>query len=92
MGVDLSIYGIKTMVWNENQIIEVLCSINSKGTIVLGGDVYIFRNGRYIATGDSWFYNGEDIGESHEKALNFVKNYIERNCSCVWFGIVIKNQ
>jgi hypothetical protein len=92
VGIDLSNYGIKAMIWNEKQVIEVLCEIYKQGIVVLGGDVYKFYDGRYIVTGDSWYYNGIDASESYEKAIDYIKKYAKCQNDNILFGVVIKNR
>lgn len=63
---------------------------------VLGGDVYELENDGYFRpTHDNWYLNKTDIPSSefakisHEKALQYLKSYNERDSSIIRYVLVI---
>jgi hypothetical protein len=56
---------------------------------ILGGDVYILRNGKYYTTYDNWFVNrikNEDLNSyllrSVQKTRKYIENYMNKEAVC----------
>lgn len=89
--IDLSEFGMNTLIWEISQISNVLDRIEcKKNLVILGGDIYRKEADRYLPNGDGWYYNGENIHEAMMKSRNYLDNYSERNGNNFFVGLVIK--
>lgn len=89
--IDLSEFGMNTLIWDARQIYNVLIEVeNMNKYVVLGGDIYKKDNGRYMPTGDGWYYNGVDIKDSLKRSRDYLDNYSQRNGNDFLTGLVVK--
>lgn len=73
--LSLSAIGINEYAWNYNSIVEIIPILREKRIPILGGDVYIIKNGIIKQTCDSWYYNVKidcDYEGSYKRTIDYI--------------------
>ncbi len=85
--------GVKEIAWGYPAIIKVIAVIKKNNLIILGGDVYINKNGQIDFSYDSWFVtNSVSIDEAASKARKYIINYYHKNGSEYIYSLILKGQ
>lgn len=89
--ISLSVIGINEYAWDFGCIVEIISILRRKKIPILGGDVFIIKNGIINTTYDSWYFNAKtdcDYEDSYNKAINFIQIFEEKEDKYV-YSIVI---
>ena len=92
--VDLSASGINNFAFDLPSAISYMCEATSNGLLILGGDIIVIDNDRYIESDDNWYSSKTDPTETMQDALNYLRCYW-KNCnsdSSTWMVAVILNK
>ena len=85
--------GVKEIAWGYPAIIKVIAVIKKNNLIILGGDVYINKNGQIDFSYDSWFVtNSVSVDEAASKARKYIINYYNKNGSEYIYSLILKGQ
>jgi len=94
--IDLLSVGYDEFIWKPKDALEVIDILINNGKCILGGDVYSFKNGKLIITGDNWYTEptnylatDSDIQRSRVDSINFINKYVERNGPNYYFSLVV---
>ncbi|AKB28472.1 hypothetical protein MSSIT_1753 [Methanosarcina siciliae T4/M] len=83
--VDLKEIGIYNYAWKSDESIATVEFLANNGFIILGGDVFSLNNEVIESTGDSWYFESENIrekatiDESKEQAVSYIEKYAKKN-------------
>lgn len=90
-GISLTTIGINEYAWEYKNIIDIISILRKRKIPILGGDVYIIKNGKINTTFDSWYYdNISDTGyeDSYKKTIDYI-NIFEAKEETYVYSIVI---
>ena len=88
-GYDLETLYLNDIAWDYKDILDVIASVKKHQLLILGGDVYQFREGDISWAYDVWSYQGDDWRASVQKALNYINDYHEMNGNQYLYSLVI---
>lgn len=88
-GYDLENLYLNDISWDYKDILDVIASVKKHQLLILGGDVYQFREGDISWAYDVWSYQGDDWRASVQKALNYINDYHEMNGNQYLYSLVI---
>lgn len=88
-GYDLATLYLNDIAWDYKDILDVIASVKKHQLLILGGDVYQFREGDISWAYDVWSYQGDDWRASVQKALNYINDYHEMNGNQYLYSLVI---
>ena len=74
--LSLSVIGINEYAWNYDSIVEMIPLLRETRLPILGGDVYIIKNGIAKPTYDSWYYEVKsdcDYENNKKKTIDYIK-------------------
>lgn len=83
--IPLDTIGINELGWRFQDIKDVIEFFADKDYAILGGDIYIEREGRIQSTFDNWYLNRDNrewhdfVMKSKQKSIDYLQNYSERN-------------
>ena len=59
-GIDLRDLGIDTYAYDYSVIPDLLDNLQANNQIILGGDVFCYKNAQLTHTYDNWYYEKQD--------------------------------
>ena len=76
-GISLKHLGVNEYAWKYDDVLMLIDMLSDARIPVLGGDVYIVKDGTIRPTYSSWYVNDprEIISESWYRAKKYIKNY-----------------
>jgi hypothetical protein len=77
--IDLDSIGVHEYAWPYDVIMKIIEVATNNSMLILGGDILVMESGNPIHTGDNWSYNEKDISGSKDRAIEYLKNYVNRN-------------
>ena len=98
LAIDLKYLHIYNIAWKFPEILQVIDLFTNNSKIILGGDVFKINEKLEIEfTYDSWYYNriegisdSELLKQSREKAIDYIKKYVQRNNDIFYFSLTYK--
>ena len=93
--ISLKSIGLNELAWYGKDAIKAIEYLSNKGTLILGGDVYIISEQKIKLTYDSWYYmltesrtQQENIDAAKEKAISYIQHFIRRNGNDYLYSII----
>ena len=84
--------GVASNAYTHQDILAYIDWIELKKFIILGGDVYVERDGGLELTYDGWYYspknNDGDLLQSISVAKDYINQYIDSNGKHFYFTVV----
>lgn len=94
-GKSLEHLGILEIAWNWKNAIRVVEFLCMQKYVILGGDVYEFKDDNLHTTYDSWYINKdrkqneqEFIEETKKKSISYINQYYKQKGENFYYSIV----
>ncbi len=95
--VSLGSLGISDPAFAYADMKNILNELSADNYVILGGDVYRYRNGQPEITGDSWYYKHNhqllttnDVSPSIAMALSYIERYHKLNGAEYVYSVIAK--
>ena len=93
--VSLEEIGISEYAWKWYDVLKVIDILVANKILILGGDVYLWQDGKLGPTGDNWYINragyvttDHDLHNAKNISDNYVKKYMEKHGESYYYSIV----
>ena len=93
--ISLKSIGFNELAWYGKDAIKAIEYLSNKGTLILGGDVYIISKQKIKLTYDNWYYmptesrtQQENIDAAKEKAISYIQHFIRKNGNDYLYSII----
>ena len=94
-GINLNHIGINAYVYDYSVIPDLLDNLKANNQIILGGDVFCYKNGQLKHTYDHWHYEKQDLTSDCSKSIlqteKYIKHYVKNHGEHYYFSIVLDN-
>ncbi len=81
--INLEDIGIHEVAWRYKEILKVIEVLVQNKYVILGGDVYSYKNNTLNCTYDNWYLDKTQdrslIENSSAKATEYIKEYVNKN-------------
>ena len=95
-GIDLRDLGIDAYAYDYSVIPDLLGILKANNQIILGGDVFCYKNGQLTHTYDNWYYEKQDQSIDSRKSISqtgkYISNYVKNHGEHYYFSIVLDNE
>ena len=95
-GIDLRDLGIDEYAYDYSVIPDLLDNLKANNQIILGGDVFCYKNGQLTHTYDHWYYEKQDPTIDSSKSIiqteKYICNYVKDHGEHYYFSIVLDNE
>ena len=95
-GTDLRDLGIDAYIYGYSLIPDLLDNLKANNQIILGGDVFCYKNGQLKHTDDHWYYEKQDPTIDSSKSIfqteKYISNYVKNHGEHYYFSIVLDNE
>ena len=95
-GIDLRDLGIDAYAYDYSVIPDLLGILKANNQIILGGDVFCYKNGQLTHTYDNWYYEKQDPTIDSSKSIfqteKYISNYVKNHGEHYYFSIVLDNE
>ena len=95
-GIDLRDLGIDAYAYDYSVIPDLLDNLKTNNQIILGGDVFCYKNGQLTHTYDNWYYEKQDPTIDSSKSIfqteKYISNYVKNHGEHYYFSIVLDNE
>ena len=95
-GIDLRDLGIDAYACDYSVIPHLLDNLKTNNQIILGGDVFCYKNGQLKHTYDHWYYEKQDPTIDSSKSIfqieKYISNYVKNHGEHYYFSIVLDNE
>ena len=95
-GIDLRDLGIDAYAYDYSAIPDLLDNLKANNQIILGGDVFCYKNGQLTHTYDNWYYEKQDPTIDSSKSIfqteKYISNYVKNHGEHYYFSIVLDNE
>ena len=95
-GIDLRELGIDAYAYDYSLIPDLLDNLKANNRIILGGDVFCYKNGQLKYTYDHWYYEKQDPTIDSSKSIfqteKYISNYVKDHGEHCYFSIVLDNE
>ena len=95
-GIELRDSGIDTYAYDYSVIPDLLDNLKANNQIILGGDVFCYKNGQLTHTYDNWYYEKQDPTIDSSKSIfqteKYISNYVKNHGGHYYFSIVLDNE
>lgn len=95
-GIDLRDLGIDAYAYGYSVIPDLLDNLKTNNQIILGGDVFCYKNGQLTHTYDNWYYEKQDPTIDSYKSIfqteKYISNYVKNHGEHYYFSIVLDNK
>ena len=95
-GIDLRDLGIDAYAYDYSLIPDLLDTLKANNQIILGGDVFCYKNGQLKHTYDHWYYEKQDPTIDSSKSIiqteKYISNYVKDHGEHYYFSIVLDNE
>ena len=95
-GIDLRDLGIDAYAYDYSVIPDLLDNLKANNQIILGGDVFCYKNGQLTHTYDNWYYEKQDPTIDSSKSIfqteKYISNYVKNHGEHYYFSIVLDNE
>ena len=92
-GIDLRDLGIDAYAYDYLVIPDLLDIVQANNLVILGGDVFCYKNGRLTHTYDNWYYEKQDPTIDSSKFIlqteKYISNYVKNHGEHYYFSIVL---
>ncbi len=85
--ISLSAIGINEYAWDYNSIVDIIPILRENRLPILGGDVFIIKNGIIKPTCDSWYYKiltDCDFEKSYIRTIEYINLFEEKEDKYVY--------
>lgn len=94
--IDLRDLGIDAYAYDYSAIPDLLDNLKANNQIILGGDVFCYKNGQLKHTYDNWYYEKQDPTIDSSKSIiqteKYISNYVKDHGEHYYFSIVLDNE
>ena len=87
-GTDLRDLGIDAYAYDYSAIPDLLDNLKANNQIILGGDVFCYKNGQLTHTYDNWYYEGNIQSDSIIETRKYLDNF--KNNQNLYVSFVFK--
>ena len=95
-GINLNYIGINAYAYDYLVIPDLLDNLKANNQIILGGDVFCYKNGQLTHTYDNWYYEKQDPTIDSSKSIfqteKYISNYVKNYGEHYYFSIVLDNE
>ena len=95
-GIELRDSGIDAYAYDYSAIPDLLDNLKANNQIILGGDVFCYKNGQSKHTYDHWYYEKQDPTIDSSKSIfqteKYISNYVKDHGEHYYFSIVLDNE
>lgn len=95
-GIDLRDLGIDAYAYDYSLIPDLLDNLKANNQIILGRDVFCYKNGQLKHTYDHWYYEKQyptiDNSKSIIQTEKYISNYVKDHGEHYYFSIVLDNE
>lgn len=95
-GINLNHIGINAYAYDYSAIPDLLAIIQANNLIILGGDVFCYKNGQLTHTYDNWYYEKQDPTIDSRISIfrteKYISNYVKNHGEHYYFSIVLDNE
>ena len=95
-GIVLCDLGIDAYAYDYSLIPDLLDNLKANNQIILGGDVFCYKNGQLTHTYDNWYYEKQDPTIDSSKSIfqteKYISNYVKNHGEHYYFSIVLDNE
>ena len=95
-GIDLRDSGIDAYAYDYSVFLDLLDNLKANNQIILGGDVFCYKNGQLKHTYDHWYYEKQDPTIDSSKSIiqteKQISNYVKDHGEHCYFSIVLDNE
>lgn len=95
-GINLNHIGSNAYVYDYSVIPDLLDNLKANNQIILGGDVFCYKNGQLKPTYDHWYYKKQDPTIDSSKSIiqteKYISNYVKDHGEHYYFSIVLDNE
>lgn len=95
-GIDLRDLGIDAYAYDYSAIPDLLAIIQANNLIILGGDVFCYKNSQLKHTYDHWYYEKQDPTIDSSKSIiqteKYISNYVKDHGEHYYFSIILDNE
>lgn len=95
-GINLNHIGINAYAYDYSAIPDLLDILKANNQIILGGDVFCYKNGQLKHTYDHWYYEKQDPTIDSSKSIfqteKYISNYLKNHGEHYYFSIVLDNE
>ena len=95
-GIDLRDLGIDAYAYDYSVFLDLLDNLKANNQIILGGDVFCYKNGQLKHTYDHWYYEKQDPTIDSSKSIiqteKYISNYVKDHGEHYYFSIVLDNE
>lgn len=93
-GIDLRDLGIDAYAYDYSVIPDLLDNLKANNQIILGGDVFCYKNDQLTHTYDNWHYEKQDPTSDCSKSIlqteKYIKHYVKNHGEHYYFSIVLE--
>lgn len=94
--IDLRDLEIDAYAYDYSAIPDLLAIIQANNLIILGGDVFCYKNGQLTHTYDNWYYEKQDPTIDSRISIfrteKYISNYVKNHGEHYYFSIVLDNE
>ena len=95
-GIDLRDLVIDAYAYDYSVIPDLLDNLKTNNQIILGGDVFCYKNAQLTHTYDNWHYEKQDPTSDCSKSIlqteKYIKHYVKNHGEHYYFSIVLDNE
>lgn len=95
-GIDLRDLGIDAYAYDYSLIPDLLDNFKANNQIILGGDVFCYKNSQLKHTYDHWYYEKQDPTIDSSKSIiqteKYISNYVKDHGEHYYFSIILDNE
>jgi len=93
-GIDLRDLGIDAYAYDYSVIPDLLDNLQANNQIILGGDVFCYKNAQLTHTYDNWHYEKQDPTSDCSKSIlqteKYIRDYVKNHGKHYYFSIVLE--
>ena len=93
-GIELRDSGIDAYAYDYSAIPDLLDNLKANNQIILGGDVFCYKNGQLTHTYDNWYYEKQDSTSDCSKSIfqteKYIKHYVKNHGEHYYFSTVLE--
>ena len=94
--INLRDLGIDAYAYDYSVIPDLLDNLQANNQIILGGDVFCYKNAQLTHTYDNWHYEKQDPTSDCSKSIlqteKYIKHYVKNHGEHYYFSIVLDNE
>ena len=95
-GIDLRDLGIDAYAYDYSVIPDLLDNLQANNQIILGGDVFCYKNAQLTHTYDNCYYEKQDPTIDSYNSIfqteKYISNYVKNHGEHYYFSIVLDNE